>query len=96
MTRTELEHMWESRISAYRSSGQRVSTWCEVHQINRKTFSKEEAGAPEWVALDLGEQTTDEQEPTLLVKVGSAVIEVKPGFNRHLLSEVVQTLQDLC
>ena len=103
MTRTEKKHMWESRISACRSSGQSISTWCEAHQINRKTYyywlkklSNEEAGATEWIALDLGEQPTDEQEPTLLVKVGSAVIEVKPGFNRNLLSEVVQTLQDLC
>jgi hypothetical protein len=103
MTRTEMKKLWESRISACRSSGQSVSTWCEAHQVNRKTYyywlrklSNEEAGTSEWISLDLGEQPTDNLEPTLLIKVGSAVIEIKPGFNRDLLSDVVQTLQALC
>ena len=103
MTRTEMRHVWESRISACRSSGQSVSTWCEAHQINRKQFyywlkklSNEEVMAPQWIAVDLDQQPADVPEPTLLVKVGSAVIEVKPGFNRDLLSDVVQTLQTLC
>jgi len=103
MTRTEMKQLWESRISACRASGQSVSTWCEAHQVNRKTYyywlrklSKEETVTSEWISLDLGEQPTDEQDPTLLIKVGSAVIEIKPGFNRELLSDVVQTLQALC
>lgn len=51
---------------------------------------------PQWVTVNVDPQPADEKEPPLLVKIGSAVIEIKLGYNRALLSDAVQTLQSLC
>ena len=52
--------------------------------------------ASQWVTLQVDTQPINNQALSLFVKVGSAVIEVKPGFNRDLLSDVVRALQSLC
>lgn len=41
-------------------------------------------------------QPQENTESLLLVKVGAAVIEIRPGYNPVLLSDVVRTLQALC
>jgi hypothetical protein len=103
MTQTEIRKVWESRIADYRSSGLSVSQWCDSHQVNRHQFyywkrklTNSVSTIPRWVTVNVDPQPADENEPPLLVKIGSAVIEVKTGYNRALLSDVVRTLQALC
>lgn len=103
MAQTESSHIWKSRIADYRSSGLSISKWCAAHQVNRHQFyywkrklTNSVYTAPQWVTVTVDPQPADKNEPSLLVKVGSAVIEVKPGYNRALLSDVVRTLQTLC
>ena len=103
MAQTESRHVWESRIADYQSSGLSVSKWCAAHQVNRPQFyywmrklTNSVPTTPQWVTVNVDPQPADEKEPPLLVRVGSAVIEVKSGYNRALLSDVVRTLLTLC
>lgn len=103
----EMAELWSARIKDYRASGERVATWCERHQVTprqlwywmRKLKKAEQqipvASKPQWVSLRL-EETASEGTSPLLVRVGAATIEVKPGFEPSLFAAVVRTLKTLC
>jgi transposase-like protein len=105
MTQAERRQLWKARVDAYKASGQSSAEWCEVHQINRrqlwywlrkfKDTTQHPAPSPQWVSVEVATEPPT-TESSLRVNVGSASIEVKPGFNRSLLSDVIRTLQDLC
>lgn len=101
------EEVWTARVNDWRSSGERVATWCERHGIGRSQFyywlrklSKTEgsgsvAPSAQWVSLHLEEPAVAEQPP-ILVKIGAAIIEVRPGFEPEVLAGVFKALQGLC
>jgi hypothetical protein len=98
MAQTETRRVWASRIADYQSSSLSVSKWCEARKVTRQQFyywkrklTSTEGTTPQWFMVNVDPQPAEETEPPLLVKVGSAVIEVKPGFNQALLSDVVRT-----
>ena len=98
---------WKALLDNYKTSGERVEAWCKRHQVTERQFyywrrklrQVDEPLLPtvksQWVSLRLDEPVAS-PEHTLLVKVGAATIEVRPGFEPSLLAEVVRTLQLLC
>jgi hypothetical protein len=52
--------------------------------------------ASQWLTVQIDHQNNAEMDTSIGVKVGSAYIEVKHGFNPGLLRDVVQALQVLC
>lgn len=51
----------------------------------------------QWLSVEMsGQKTYNRQGDALIVTVGQAKVEVKPGFNPSLLSEVVRILAELC
>jgi hypothetical protein len=105
MSKTEIRKEWERRIAVFRASGQTQSKWCSVndlklHQLKywikkiENTNSKPETPT-KWVPVAMDEPSQELNE-TLMIKVGQASIEVKPGFNPSLLVDVVRTLKTLC
>lgn len=107
MTQAELREVWSSRIKDYRSSGERVATWCERHEVTPRQLwywmrklkrvdePKQAANKPQWVPLHVEESTSDGASP-LLIKVGSVSIEVRTDFEPSLLADVVKVLKALC
>ncbi|EJL38656.1 hypothetical protein PMI08_05382, partial [Brevibacillus sp. CF112] len=107
MTQAELREVWSTRINDYRASGERVATWCERHQVTPRQLwywmrklkgedePKQATNKPQWVPLQVKESTSDTASP-LLVKVGSASIEIRSGFDPSLLADVVKVLKTLC
>jgi transposase-like protein len=105
MTQAEIRQVWKARVEAYKASGQSTAKWCDAHQINRrqlwywlrkfKDSTQHPESSPQWVSVEVASKPL-RTESSLRVNVGSASIEVKSGFNRSLLSDVVRTLQDLC
>jgi transposase-like protein len=106
MTQAEIRQVWKARVEAYKASGQSTAKWCDAHQINRRhlwywlrkykeTTQQQKPSSPQWASVEVA-PTPLEPSKTLQVKIGAASIEVKPGFNRALLSDVVRTLQGLC
>ncbi|MCR4442717.1 MAG: transposase [Peptococcaceae bacterium] len=107
MPKTELQKEWEIRIAEYRASGQTAKEWCAAHNVTprqlwywlRKFKNKEDASPVKptrWLPVEVCEQVSMEQSNALLVKVGQAGIEVRPGFDPALLSQVVRILTTLC
>jgi hypothetical protein len=92
---------WESRIAAYKSSGQSAVAWCaengvKVHQLRYRLgqeSKKADSARVTWLRAPAGETTGD---GAVLVRVGGSVIEVRPGFDPDLLSLVVRVLAAVC
>ncbi len=107
MTKAERQKEWESRIAEYRASGQSVKEWCTANDIKperlwywlRKHRIKKDSSLKEttqWLPVEVSKQSPMEQGNALLIRVGGAYIEVKPGFDPALLSEIVRVLVALC
>jgi hypothetical protein len=104
MTQAEVRQVWENRIAAYQASGQSATEWCAIHQLlprqlwywlrKYKTTKASVTSSSRWMAINV-DKRFEEKETTLLVRIGSAVIEIKSGYNPALLSDVVRTLQTL-
>ncbi|WP_406678712.1 IS66 family insertion sequence element accessory protein TnpA [Moorella sp. ACPs] len=108
MTKAERQALWETRITEYKKSGQSVREWCATHEdVNPKQlwywlrkYKDQDAVSPgnsnRWLPVEITEQASIEQDYGLLVNVGPVSIEVKPGFDPALLSQVVKVLVALC
>jgi len=106
MASGELRDIWIARIKDYQASAERVATWCQRHQVtahqlwywHRQLRAEQDAppvSASHWVALRVADTASGSASP-LLVRVGSATVEVHPGFDPALLADVVRTLKSLC
>ncbi len=102
MPKTQLQQEWEVRIRDFKTSGLSVKDWCATHEVKphqlrywlRKEKANEESSAgTQWLPVEIAPETCSD---FLIVKVGSVRIEVTPGFNPKLLSQVVRTLMELC
>lgn len=95
--------MWTERIAAYRESGQGVREWCKANNLNPENMwywlRNIRSGSEQsqvWLQAVVGSKVTPSHEPTLLVRVGKAEIEVSPGFDSELLLEAVKVLSLVC
>ena len=106
MTIAEKRQLWEIRVSDFRSSNQRAPQWCAAHDVKlhqlrywiRKFRSMEEkptAKATQWLSVEVGEIRSCSHSNVLPIRVGKVTIEVRPGFDPNLLSDVVRTLAAL-
>lgn len=102
----ELRKEWEVRVDAFKASGQSAKEWCEANNLKinqlrywlRKLRSTDVSTMkhPQWLSVELDNPPeVPIQNNTLVVRVGKVSIEVKPGFDPSLLSDVVKTLKDL-
>ncbi len=102
MNQAEIRAMWLARVEDFRASGQTVKQWCEhnnfrpgrLHYWLRKfrASGKSELSIS-WLPLEVEETIPD---TFLALKIGRYNIEVKPGFDREHLRELILTLEQLC
>jgi len=103
MTRDERQAMWQSRIEAFKASGESsVPAWCAANDISipsmynwlKKDWQKTDTAptAPQWLTFDtLNSNVAMSTQLTLVIGVVS--IQIEEGFNPTLLGEVLQVLQ---
>ncbi len=91
--------MWQERIRDLEASGLGVREWCEVNGVKmsavyywRRKF-REEKSTLTWAPVEIVDPGPSEG---VIVRVGSFAVEVQPGFEPSLLSEVVLALLRLC
>ena len=90
---------WVKRITQFQASGMSIAAWCrennvKVHQLRYRLYKeagKKNKPKARWLPL-LPEVP---ETSALLIKVGPAGIEVRPGFDPNLLRTVVRTLSSL-
>ncbi|WP_288010493.1 helix-turn-helix domain-containing protein [Kyrpidia sp.] len=100
----ELRELWRTRVADFRASGQTGAAWCAAHQIKEHQLwywvskFKTEAppqSQPHFISIRV-QDAPEGSEMALSVRVGPAIIEVRPGYDSDLLRDVVRTLASLC
>ena len=110
MTRDERRLMWQERVDQCRASGMSVAAWCRENEVPEqqmyywlRKFRSEEADAVEddiqWVHLgrwDRQDAMRMTEDSAVLIHIGRAMVEVRPGFAPALLRGVVKVLLGSC
>ena len=101
--REQLRKDWEARIADFKSSGQSAKEWCNANNIKpsklhywlRKFKSDEQSsGSSQWLPVEVDD--THSNGHAVVIKIGKAAVEIKPGYDRELLFDVLRTLSALC
>ncbi|MGI9862694.1 helix-turn-helix domain-containing protein [Moorella naiadis] len=108
MTKGERQELWATRIAEYQASGQSVKEWCASHEdVSPRQLwywlrqYKNQNGvlstqSTRWLPVEIREPSSGDQGNSLLVRIGKTCIEVKPGFDPALLSQVIRVLVAIC
>jgi hypothetical protein len=91
---------WRQQIETFKSSGLSRREFCENNQIKLSTLDywRQKLSAPEekkdsgWIPIKIA----DDNSSGIDLHVGRITIVVKPGFDRKLLVELIQTISVLC
>lgn len=100
---------WSARITDFKSSGLTMAAWCEansqsIHKLKywlrklNESSTSTSSSSSSWLPLAIHHPSVEYSLPStpLIVRVGLAGIEVKDGFNPHLLREIVRALEQPC
>lgn len=88
---------WIERIAEFEASGLSGAKWCtdkgfKENQLSywRRKLKQQQPEEPRWLAMEIREP-----EPKLIIKIGQASIELKPGFDQELFVTAVKLLRSL-
>lgn len=103
MTKTEKGVEWKARLEAWKARGLSVAEWCREEGIKDhqmyywiRKFEEDTKSTPDvqWLAVDIQHKPIDLGDESIFIHVGQLSIEVRPGTNMTLLSDVVGLLQN--
>lgn len=103
---SKLCSVWEQRLAEQEASGKSIAAWCKEQAVRENQFyywrkklrtsQAEEIQPIQWLTLDL--QHNKQASPAgdcITVHIGKATVEIRKGFDHHLLREIVQVLQTI-
>ncbi|MHB9038087.1 MAG: IS66 family insertion sequence element accessory protein TnpA [Armatimonadota bacterium] len=111
MTHARSRGLWQARVADYDASGLTMREWCERNgfrdgQLRYWLKRARDAGESQsWACVELvdeGISGRTESNPLaadgvqVTVRVGSATVEVRSGFDPSLLSEVLRVVVATC
>lgn len=106
MTKSMVRDLWIKRASEYNSSNMGASEWCRINNLKKsqlwywlKKFRDEDIKIKtktKWIEANVEAIKPSNYENTMVIKIGLASIEIKTGFDKLLLEDVVQMLYKLC
>jgi hypothetical protein len=101
---SKLRSIWEDRLAQYEASGKSITAWCKEQTIRenqfyywRKKLRASQAEKPvQWLPLEL--QLTKQAHLVadfITIHIGKTAVEIRKGFDRQLLIEIIQVLQTI-
>ncbi|WP_394838654.1 IS66 family insertion sequence element accessory protein TnpA [Pendulispora rubella] len=99
---TETEKKWHDRVAAWRASGKSCEEFAQgqgyaaitLQQWRFRLRKKERDAKTETVALARVVRSDASAAPAMAVDLGGVRIEIRPGFDRTLLRELVAALME--
>ena len=106
----KLEKIWTEKIEDFKKSGLSQKDWCEANDLTCNQLKywlyKSRIGTdqsqntkrdPKWIPVDVKEDTDSiKNDDKLILKIGDISIEINPGYNKELLSDVLSLLKSVC
>lgn len=108
MTLKEKRIEWKARYEAWKQSGLSVVDWCQhqeikvhqmyywIRQFESNGGSKQTPATTKWLTVQVDEGLPPSGQGSILLHFGSISVEVPPGANMDLLSNVVDVLKNQC
>jgi hypothetical protein len=107
MTKLEIRKLWVKRTSEYKASGMGVSEWCKISNVKKsqvwywlKKFRDEKTTdktKTQWMEANVENiKPTNNKENIVVIKIGPASIQIKPGFDKSLLEDVIKVMTKIC
>jgi hypothetical protein len=96
--------VWRQHVEAFKKSGLTRPAYCRKHRIpvsrldywRRKLSNAEIANeAAQWVPVTIAEEAS-EVDPGIQLWIGKLRIELRPGFDPKLLSEILRAVGGPC
>lgn len=108
MSRSNLQEEWEDRIAHYKASGMTQAEWCQhqdlsihklkywLYKVNRPKHNENKQS--NWIPLAVEEESSSSNNTieTIQVKIGQAVVEIKPDFDPIFFANVIKVLKTVC
>lgn len=97
MNTAESHKYWSKKVAEFKRSGKTKEEWCKKKNITIKQFNywlrqfSEEKTETQWLPVEIKTVTA----APLNIKIGAAIIEVSPGYDKEFLLETLRTLQSL-
>jgi hypothetical protein len=102
MNSKDLEALWKTRISEYKSSGLTQTEWCRRHNVSHRQLSywlrKEKSikSTTQWLPVQLSHQEETRPENYINIKMGKAEIEIKQDVSTEFLSKILAAVKNIC
>jgi hypothetical protein len=98
---------WQKHVLAFAESDLTRQDYCRqngigVYQLDywRRKFqrsnSKHPVSAGAWIPLEIRDSRSTAENAGIGLRIGRVTIEVKPGYDRKLLADVLQVLESVC
>lgn len=106
--RAEQARYWQGQVQRYENSGLSRRQYCEQQQIqvwqldywrrkrNQSLVASKSEKRREWIPLEICEERQAGIGSGIELRLGRVEIEVKPGFDRRLLAELLQVVGAAC
>jgi hypothetical protein len=101
MNKAENHKYWSKKVAEFKKSGKTKEEWCQKKNITIKQFTywlrqfSREASEIKWLPVEIKEEDIS-KDSAISVKIGTAIVEVYPGFDKEHLSSVLEVLTRLC
>lgn len=96
MNKEQNHKYWSKKVAEFKKSGKTKEEWCIRQNISNKQFTywlrqfPGETAETQWIPVEIKQ----EKIPSCLnIKIGSASIEVHPGFDKDHLLAVLEVLK---
>jgi transposase-like protein len=112
MSRPELLREWETRIADYSARGSSAREWFDQHGVTKSQLKYWRArlretpkGDVQWTSVQVADRDThisqahavpEGNAAEITLHVGPARIQVRPGFDHALLSDVLRVVVSSC
>lgn len=96
--------VWRQHVEAFKESGLTRPAYCRKHRIRvsrldywrrKLSISGIEKEAAQWVPVTIAEEAA-EADPGIQLWIGKLRIELRPGFDPKLLSEILRAVNGPC
>jgi hypothetical protein len=98
---------WQKLVRAFERSGMSRATFCDRHRIKtyqldywrRRLRSANQGGytpLESWIPLQVHDDQLREESGGICLRIGRVGIDVKPGFDREHLAEVLRVVGTSC
>jgi transposase-like protein len=102
-----LSDKWQKHVLAFAESGLTRRDYCRqngiaIYQLDywrrkfQRSHSKHPASAGAWIPLEIRDSGSAAENAGICLRIGRVTIDVKPGYDRKLLTDVLQVLESVC